>query len=137
MIEFEILAEPYGKGRPRFTRSGHAYTPEKTRRYEELVRHEYIRQTGGAMIEGPVEAFVFATCQVPKSATKKDRERKLQGFALPTKKPDCDNIAKTILDALNELAYKDDSQVVALHVTKVYGEVGKIEVKLKEMKVDE
>jgi Holliday junction resolvase RusA-like endonuclease len=137
MIEFEILAEPYGKGRPRFTRGGHAYTPEKTRAYEKLVQDEYIRQTGGGMYEGPMEVFIKATCRVPKSGTKKDRERKLQGFILPTKKPDCDNIAKTILDALNGIAYKDDSQIVSLHVYKVYGEAGKVEVILRRMKVDE
>ena len=38
MITFVIDAPPYGKGRPRFARNGHAYTPEKTAKYERLVQ---------------------------------------------------------------------------------------------------
>lgn len=37
-IEFTVDGEPVGKGRPRFTRSGHTYTPEKTADYEQLVK---------------------------------------------------------------------------------------------------
>ena len=40
--------------------------------------------------------------------------------AFYTKKPDCDNIAKIILDALNGIAYDDDSQVAMLNVVKLY-----------------
>ena len=35
---------------------------------------------------------------------------------------DLDNIAKTILDALNGVAYKDDKQVQELHVAKKYSD---------------
>ena len=51
-----------------------------------------------------------------------------------TKKPDADNIAKIILDSLNGLAYKDDSQVSALMVLKDYGTENKIIVELEEVK---
>ncbi|XZN30187.1 RusA family crossover junction endodeoxyribonuclease [Clostridium perfringens] len=40
----------------------------------------------------------------------------------PTKKPDVDNIAKIILDSLNGVAYKDDSQIVDLRIIKSYTE---------------
>lgn len=40
----------------------------------------------------------------------------LSGELLPTKKPDIDNIVKAVLDALNEVAYRDDTQVVELQV---------------------
>ena len=43
----------------------------------------------------------------------------------PLKKPDVDNVAKIILDALNGIAYRDDKQVVELYVKKSYaGESG-------------
>lgn len=38
----------------------------------------------------------------------------------PLKKPDADNVAKIILDALNGIAYLDDKQVVDLGVHKSY-----------------
>ena len=50
---------------------------------------------------------------------------------MPTKKPDTDNIAKTILDSLNGIAFEDDKQVVALLVKKLYGEEAKVVVSLK------
>lgn len=34
MIKIEIEIEPVAKGRPRFTKQGHAYTPAKTKNYE-------------------------------------------------------------------------------------------------------
>lgn len=37
-ISFSVPGEPVGKGRPRFTRTGHPYTPGKTGSYESLVR---------------------------------------------------------------------------------------------------
>ena len=46
----------------------------------------------------------------------------------PTKKPDVDNITKSILDSLNGIAYKDDSQVTGLEVMKEYGEIPMVRV---------
>ena len=54
----------------------------------------------------------------------------LNGELRPTKKPDCDNIAKVILDALNGIAYHDDSQVVELVVHKHYAETTRVNVTL-------
>ena len=50
----------------------------------------------------------------------------------PTKKPDIDNIAKIILDALNKLAFKDDNQITKLEIEKKYGTEEKIFVKVEE-----
>ena len=51
-----------------------------------------------------------------------------QGLILPTKKPDTDNIAKAILDALNGLAYYDDAQICQLEVYKFYSDEPRAEV---------
>ena len=134
MITFVIDAAPYGKGRPRFTRDGHAYTPEKTANYERLVQWAYQNQTHGARIDGPIEAIIFAEFAPPRSDRKAVRDAKLSGKMLPQKKPDCDNIAKTILDALNGLAYDDDAQVVYLSVYKLYSRVDRVTVRLSEAK---
>ena len=57
----------------------------------------------------------------------------LNGSCYYNHTPDTDNIAKIVLDSLNGIAYKDDSQVTALKVIKQYGEHAKIIVKLKEI----
>lgn len=52
----------------------------------------------------------------------------LNGELLPAKKPDIDNIVKAVLDALNEVAYRDDTQVVELQVRKQYSERPRLEI---------
>jgi Holliday junction resolvase RusA-like endonuclease len=51
----------------------------------------------------------------------------------PTIKPDTDNIAKSILDSLNGIAYKDDKQVVKLTVEKRYDEIPSVSVWISEV----
>lgn len=134
MIQFEILGQPIAKQRPRVTRSGIAYTPSKTVNYEAVVRltyqSKYPRQEP---ILGRIEATIKAVFPIPKSYSKKKTEELLNGNYNYDKKPDCDNLAKIILDSLNGIAYKDDSQITVLHIAKEYGTQPKVIVMLKEL----
>ncbi|MCX0404568.1 RusA family crossover junction endodeoxyribonuclease [Clostridium perfringens] len=109
-----------GKARPRICR-GHAFTPKDTVQYEKLVRDCYQKQDG-RYLEGSVRALIIAYYKIPKSYTKKRVQAIKDGLEKPTKKPDADNIGKIILDSLNGIAYKDDSQIVELSVIKRYTE---------------
>lgn len=131
---FEIVGEPQGKGRPRFsTRGGFVktYTPEKTASYENFVKLCYLNKYKGQKLDGDIIAEITAYFSIPKSFSKKKRSEAIEGKIMPTKKPDTDNIAKTILDSLNGIAFEDDKQVVALLVKKLYGEEAKVVVSLK------
>ena len=131
---FEIVGEPQGKGRPRFsTRGGFVktYTPEKTASYENFVKVCYLNKYKGQKLDGEIIAEIIAYFPIPKSFSKKKRSEAIEGKIMPTKKPDTDNIAKTILDSLNGIAFEDDKQVVALLVKKLYGEEAKVVVTLK------
>ena len=133
-FNFEIVGEPQGKGRPRFsTRGGFVktYTPEKTASYENFVKVCYLNKYKGQKLDGEIIAEIIAYFSIPKSFSKKKRLEAIEGKIRPTKKPDTDNIAKTILDSLNGIAFEDDKQVVALLVKKLYGEEAKIVVSLK------
>lgn len=59
----------------------------------------------------------------------------LNGELLPAKKPDIDNIAKAVLDALNSVAYRDDTQIVELQIRKQYSEKPRLEICMEELKV--
>lgn len=134
MIKFEILGQPIAKQRPRVTRSGIAYTPSKTVNYETLVKYTYQSlYPKRELILGRIEANITAVFPVPKSYSKKKTEELLNGHNNYDKKPDCDNLAKIILDSLNGIAYKDDSQVTSLHINKEYGTQPKVIVCLKEI----
>jgi Holliday junction resolvase RusA-like endonuclease len=50
----------------------------------------------------------------------------------PCKKPDIDNIAKTYLDAMNGVIFVDDTQVIDLHVKKLYSVVAGVDVMVME-----
>ena len=129
--QFIIPGKPMGKQRPRMTKQGICYTPKETVSYENLVKMCFV-EAGCQRLEGQIEAEIEAYYPIPKSMSKKDRERVHYGILYPTKKPDVDNIAKAILDSLNGIAYHDDSQVVSLTINKYYGEP-KVWVKLTEV----
>lgn len=133
MIKITVLGEPTGKGRPKFsTFNGHAvaYTPQKTVNYENLVKLSYQQQCNEKPYpkEISLRAEIRAYFAVPKSASKTKRDMMLKGQINPTKKPDTDNIAKAILDALNGIAYYDDAQIVALSISKQYSDSPRVEV---------
>ena len=135
MIRFEILGQPIAKQRPRVTRSGIAYTPAKTVNYEGVVRYTYqSKYPQREPFSGRIEASITAVFPIPKSYSKKKAEALLVGRNNYDKKPDCDNLAKIILDSLNGIAYRDDSQVTVLHIRKEYGVQPKVIVELREAK---
>lgn len=49
----------------------------------------------------------------------------------PTVKPDVDNFLKSLLDALNQIAYEDDAQIIEINASKKYGPVGNIFIDIK------
>jgi Holliday junction resolvase RusA-like endonuclease len=133
MIIFTVPGRPQGKARPRFTRAGHAYTPKATHDYEKAIREAFIA-TGEEMLDCPVHVLISAIFAPPKSISKKKREAMLAGEILPTIRPDTDNVAKAVLDALNGYAYHDDKQVTSLSVFKTYGLDEGITIIIKEDK---
>lgn len=134
MYAFTVHGDPKGKARPRFVRAGagvRTYTPKTTAEYERTICEAY-KAAGGEKMDGPIEVRIVAFFRIPKSATVKERKAKGNGKERPTKKPDLDNIAKVVMDALNGVAYRDDSQVVYLLAVKHYGAEPRIEVQIEE-----
>lgn len=132
-VKFIIYGKPMGKQRPKFSRAGRqvrTYTPEKTVNYENLVKLSYPKVK---KLEGGIEADIIGVFSIPKLTSKKKKEQMINGLIPYTKKCDCDNLAKSILDALNGIAYDDDSQVCKLSVLKQYGENPRVEVTLREV----
>lgn len=135
-IRFTVPGEPVGKGRPRVVRSSgfsRTYTPEKTASYENLVKLEFQRQGGRMLKDVPLKVRISAWYSIPRSASKRKKQAMSGGLIRPTKKPDADNVAKSVCDALNGLAYRDDSQVVTLIVEKWFGEEPRVDVEIREV----
>ena len=134
MQQYELFFEvdPVPKGRPRFTRTGHAYTPQKTEQFEKKIRAIYDLHKG-EYFEGPITIRLLFNMPVPKSFTRKVKRQIEDGLFQHTKKPDLDNLAKAMLDALNGLAFKDDSQIVKLTIEKRYHSCPGVWLEIKEV----
>ena len=140
IIQFTIPGEPAGKGRPRFRRNGNfvmTYTDKKTKSYEEIVREIYkAKYRNFTFGDKPVQVVINCQFKIPKATNKANKAKMIRNEIKPTKKPDIDNVAKSVLDSLNGFAFDDDSQVVSLTVNKKYGEEPKAEVFIKETTPD-
>ena len=132
-ITFTIPGEPVAKGRARsFVRNGHVehYTPEKTAMYENLVKLSAQQAMGGLVpIEGAVALIVRAFMGIPTSWSQKKQRAAALGDIKPTKRPDLDNIVKSVKDGANGVMWKDDSQVVDVRASKRYG-IPRVEVEV-------
>lgn len=133
-VEFTIPGPPVGKGRPRFQKNGHTYTPDKTRMYERLVESIYEATTDYVAPEGmPLGIHILAYYPIPESHPKARRMRELHNVERPTKKPDIDNVLKIILDGLNGIAYDDDKQIIEATIIKKFSTDPRVEVVLEEV----
>jgi len=113
MIRIIIPGRPVPKQRPRFGRGGHVYTPSKTKQYEELVGW-YAKQC----IPEPISENIALHIRV---------------YVKNNVFPDIDNIAKSIMDGLNGIAYNDDKQVACLTIQRLQGEEERAEIEIEKI----
>jgi len=128
---FTVKGQPKGKGRPRFTKNGHVYTPESTRIYEEEIKLRYKEKFKNEMLDGNIAVEVFIN-KKPASYLGIRQYNKLLGKYCNIK-PDTDNVVKAVLDALNGVAYADDKNVVEIYAVKKYASESSVVIRLYEL----
>lgn len=89
--------EPMPKQRPRFSPKGHAYTPQSTKEHQRSIASLITEQCANRELKADCLYGLRAVFYV-------------QTF----QRKDVDNLLKTLLDALNHVAFKDDSQIKEL-----------------------
>lgn len=123
-LTFTVPAKPVAKARPRFTLTGHAYTPKTTRDFERLVAacaRCAMASTGEGRATGALRVWLEFYYTPPKSWTKAKQAEVLAAGALPkTTKPDVDNLAKAVLDAMNGVVFEDDNQISGICAVKAW-----------------
>lgn len=130
-IYFDVYGTPFAKQRPRASRIGgfiRVYTPKETKNYEEKVLKAYRKMYGTKQMDGALTVEVEGFFEPSKSIAKKQQELMLQNKIPHTKKPDCDNMAKVCLDALNGVAYHDDAEITNLNISKKFAETAKVRI---------
>jgi Holliday junction resolvase RusA-like endonuclease len=134
-ITIALLGVPVANARHRTTKSGHAYTPAKTadeRTRLKLAAQQEMLACSLTPFEGPVSVRHRIERPIPTTFSKKKRQSALLQDILPITRPDFDNYAKMV-DALNGIVWKDDSQVCFYAMTKVYSEQPKVVFQITEI----
>lgn len=123
MIEIVVLGVPVAKGRPRFSKAtGHTYTPEKTRNFEAALKYAAEQAMGDRPpLDGPLEMDMRVVVPIAPSWPKKRQAAARECREWPTRKPDFDNFQKCV-DALNQVVWVDDGQIVRSGFEKRYGD---------------
>lgn len=100
IVRFTVWGEPKTKQRPRFSKTGRAYTPKETQDAEKIIREAFLEASQGVTFTGDVgiECIFFVGT----------RRRK-----------DIDNMVKLVQDALNDVDF-DDSQINVEASAKFY-----------------
>ena len=134
-MRITIPIEPVSQLRPRATsRGGHTrvYDPPKVKAYKDNVRkflEDYpIKKFSDVELDVKTKFYL----PVQKSISKKERELRLSNVHRPKVKADLDNLAKSLLDALNGLVWDDDARIVHLELDKYYAEQPRIEIEVHE-----
>jgi Holliday junction resolvase RusA-like endonuclease len=99
----------------------HHYSADKTKEYERQIANYYLQATKCKYDEKqPICVNLVFGMPIPKSTPKSRKMAMAEGIVRHTNRPDVDNLAKSVLDALNGIAWVDDSQIVKLSAEKHY-----------------
>ncbi len=129
MLVFEVPGVPVPQKQTKFVRStGVAYNPSK----KDIValQRQIKRSAPKELIECAVEMDLYFGLPIPKSTPKRLRPLMIDGTLVPNKKPDFDNLAYLVTNALKGIVYRDDSQVTDCHIKKRYDENPKTIIKV-------
>ena len=124
-ILFEVPLIPTAKGRPRVAKIGnHArmFTPAATVKAEQEFVALAAPHAPETPIDAPIHLRLTFRLPVPASFPAWKREAALACALYPEGRPDVDNLAKLVMDAMNHSGrwWRDDSHVVSLACRKQY-----------------
>ena len=123
-----VLGCPVAQGRPRAfkTPAGfvRVYDPETSRDWKRTVQSQVLSAwpRGTPPFDCAVTLDLVFHLPRPKSLPKR--------VVHHTKRPDLDNLAKAVKDAMRAIVYRDDSLVVELRVRKQFGDRPGVEIRI-------
>ena len=126
-LSFVVQGTPQPKERPRATvRGGYAvvYTPKNTVQFERYVKQVASEYAPPKLLSGALVMALSFYLQRPQSLPAK--------VMYDTKRPDIDNLAKSVMDALEGIIYEHDAQVIHLDATKGY-DTPRVEILIEEL----
>lgn len=125
MFNLQLPVNPKPCTRPRFNRhSGRVYHDKAYREYRNDLEAVLKERWSDEPLDGPLVVTILCFCKAPKKSK------------LPFPKPDVDNFAKGVLDAMNGIVMHDDWQVRRIECDKAWappGDPGRIHVLIERV----
>lgn len=112
-----INKEPIACPRPRVSKFG-VYYPKKYQDYKDYLKYYLTSLNLNKFEDKSLFLNIVFNIQIPNSFSKK-KKLELNGTYV-IKKPDIDNYLKSVMDAMNSIVYKDDSQIASISIIKKY-----------------
>lgn len=132
IIALSVPGEPQGKQRPKWSKVG-TYSPKKTVNYETYIKELFaVAYPDFEPVESALEMELTAGLLIPPSQSNRKKRLMEEREIRPTKRPDGDNVLKVVMDALEGLAYKNDSQIVTALIEKYYTKKPGLEIRIFE-----
>jgi len=130
MLIYEIHSKPTPEKQTRFC-MGRAYNPNK-RTTQEII-WQLSPMAPKEPLKGAIGMDLFFYLPIPKGTSKALRKDMINGKVRPTTRPDFDNLAYLVTNAMKNLIYHDDAQVVRCLTEKYYSEMPKTVIRVWEM----
>lgn len=124
-LVIRLQLAPFPKQRPRF-HNGRTLTAKKTRAWERDCQIALRDAYRSVPILEPLSVSLVFCFKRPKTVKR----------TYHCKKPDIDNLQKSVLDAANGILWKDDGQIAKLNSIKVYGVISMIAIQVSYMQID-
>jgi Holliday junction resolvase RusA-like endonuclease len=135
ILEFRIPGNPVPQKRHRTVRRGkftHSYDPSALhkREIESMLRTQCGQKCPYFGPDQAISCHLIFYLPIAKSTSKKVKEARLSGAEQAVHSPDLDNCIKLICDAMNEICYVDDRQIVSITAVKMYSDDPHTKIKL-------
>ena len=122
MFQFVVHGIPLAQKQTRFVRRGSfVQTYDPSRKDKERIQWQIKPFAPEIPLSQPVELTIAFFVPIPKATSKRLRLQMINRVILPDKKPDEDNLAYLVTNALKGIVYDDDRRVCVKHVYKFYG----------------
>lgn len=123
MIPIQIFGEVFSQQRPRFARVGnHVKTYDPQKKEKDQYRWQIKSQFRNDPLGVPVCVIIKFFLPIPKATSRVKKREMIADVFHHQKKPDIDNLAKFVLDCMNGIVFKDDSQIYRLYLEKMYAQ---------------
>lgn len=134
MFQFTIHGIPHAQKQTRFVMiAGKPRCYDPSKKEKEHIQWQVKPFAPETPLAGPVELTICFFMPIPKGTSKKTHEAMVNRVILPCKKPDEDNLAYIVTNALKQIVYQDDNQIVAKHVYKFYGNEPKTVIRVRSI----